>query len=323
MIPWIEKYRPNTIDNIYGSDIKKKLYEMKKNNFIPNIICIGPSGTGKTTSILTIANELINNKELLNQQVIELNASDERGIDIVRNKIKTFTNKKVYNPNFPYKIIILDEADSMTISAQQALRRIMEDEKKKTFFCFSCNNLASIIEPIQSRSYILKFKKLNEEDIFNKIKYISKLEKMNINDDLLKIISQNSDGDMRKGINYLQSLVYLDLNVLDEKKLYEILEIPYPEIINEIFNNIKQNNLEEILKILDTLIHQKFTNFDLTNSILKYVQKNDINPNIKIKLIDLIYKYKIRISEGLDNKIQMTSFISEIYKLLYKENCIY
>ena len=101
MIPWIEKYRPNTIENIYGSDIKKKLYEMKKNNFIPNIICIGPSGTGKTTSILTIANELINNKDLLNQQVIELNASDERGIDIVRNKIKTFTNKKVNNPNFP------------------------------------------------------------------------------------------------------------------------------------------------------------------------------------------------------------------------------
>ena len=317
MIPWIEKYRPNTIENIYGSDIKKKLYEMKKNNFIPNIICIGPSGTGKTTSILTIANELINNKNLLEQQVIELNASDERGIDIVRNKIKTFTNKKVNNPNFPYKIIILDEADSMTISAQQALRRIMEDEKKHTFFCFSCNNLASIIEPIQSRSYILRFKKLEEEDIFNKIKSISQIENLKISDNLLKIISQNSDGDMRKGINYLQSLMYLDLDNFDEKKLYEVLEIPYPKIINKIFENIKQNNLEEIFKIIDMLIYQKFTNFDLTNSVLKYIQKNDIEQKIKIKLIDLIYKYKIRISEGLDNKIQMTSFVSEIYKLLH------
>lgn len=317
MIPWIEKYRPNTIENIYGSDIKKKLYEMKKNNFIPNIICIGPSGTGKTTSILTIANELINNKDLLNQQVIELNASDERGIDIVRNKIKTFTNKKVNNPNFPYKIIILDEADSMTISAQQALRRIMEDEKKKTFFCFSCNNLASIIEPIQSRSYILRFKKLEEEDIFNKIKSISQIENLKISDNLLRIISQNSDGDMRKGINYLQSLMYLDLDNFDEKKLYEVLEIPYPKIINEIFDNIKQNNLDEIFKIIDMLIYQKFTNFDLTNSVLKYIQKNEIDQKIKIKLIDLIYKYKIRISEGLDNKIQMTSFVSEIYKLLH------
>ena len=164
-IPWIEKYRPEYLRDVVGNtDAVKRLEAIAVQGNVPNIILAGPPGTGKTTSVMCLARETLGDQ--FKNAVLELNASDARGIDVVRNKIKLFAQKKVNLPYGRHKIIILDEADSMTSAAQQALRRTMEIYSSTTRFALACNNSTKIIEPIQSRCAVLRYTRLSDAEIF-------------------------------------------------------------------------------------------------------------------------------------------------------------
>eukprot|EP01018_Ginkgo_biloba_P012608 Gb_10901 [translate_table: standard] len=174
-LPWVEKYRPAKVEDIVGNqDAVSRLQVIARDGNMPNLILAGPPGTGKTTSILALAHELLGSN--YKEGVIELNASDDRGIDVVRNKIKMFAQKKVTLPPGRHKIIILDEADSMTSGAQQALRRTMEIFSNSTRFALACNTSAKIIEPIQSRCAIVRFSKLSEQEILGRLMQVVEAE---------------------------------------------------------------------------------------------------------------------------------------------------
>ncbi|UZJ51337.1 hypothetical protein CBS101457_000657 [Exobasidium rhododendri] len=208
--PWVEKYRPKTIDEVAAQEntvnvLRKTL--MSTN--LPHMLFYGPPGTGKTSTILALARQLFG-PELMKTRVLELNASDERGISVVREKIKNFAKLAVSNANLdfpcpPYKIIILDEADSMTQDAQSALRRIMEQYSRITRFCLVCNYVTRIIEPVASRCSKFRFRMLDSASTKDRLEAIAKTEGILFDDGVLDTLIKTSDGDLRRAITYLQS----------------------------------------------------------------------------------------------------------------------
>ncbi|PWN40907.1 putative RFC2-DNA replication factor C, 41 kd subunit [Ceraceosorus guamensis] len=208
--PWVEKYRPKTIEDVTAQEhtvavLRKTL--MSSN--LPHMLFYGPPGTGKTSTILALARQLFG-PELMRSRVLELNASDERGITVVREKIKNFAKTAVSNANVdfpcpPYKIIILDEADSMTQDAQSALRRIMEQYSRITRFCLVCNYVTRIIEPLASRCSKFRFRMLDTSSTRERLEEIAKAERVSFEDGVLDTLIDTSDGDLRRAITYLQS----------------------------------------------------------------------------------------------------------------------
>ncbi|KAL8293086.1 hypothetical protein RQP46_000780 [Phenoliferia psychrophenolica] len=209
--PWVEKYRPKNLGEVSAQDhtvavLKKTLGSAN----LPHMLFYGPPGTGKTSTILALCKQLFG-PELYRSRVLELNASDERGISVVREKIKNFAKLTVttnHDPNYPappYKIIILDEADSMTQDAQSALRRIMENHSRITRFCLICNYVTRIIEPITSRCSKFRFKPLDVTSTSLRLKEICLKESIDCSEEALKALIKTSDGDLRRAITYLQS----------------------------------------------------------------------------------------------------------------------
>jgi replication factor C subunit 2/4 len=204
--PWIEKYRPEYLRDIVGNrEAVERLATIAQVGNLPNIILAGPPGIGKTTSIMCLAHEMLGDS--YKNAVLELNASDARGIDVVRNKIKWFAQQKVTLPPGKHKIVILDEADSMTGAAQQALRRTMEIFSSSTRFALACNNSTKIIEPIQSRCAVLRFTRLSDAEVLARLLQIIEYESIQYDSSGLEAIVFIAEGDMRNALNALQSTV--------------------------------------------------------------------------------------------------------------------
>ncbi len=196
-LPWIEKYRPSVMADVVGNeDTVSRLRVIARDGNMPNVIIAGPPGTGKTTSILCLARALL--ADQFKEGVLELNASDDRGIDVVRNKIKMFAQKKLTLPPGRHKIIILDEVDSMTTAAQQALRRTMELYSTTTRFALAANQSAKIIEPIQSRCAVLRYTKLSDQQVLQRLIEVCEGENVNRTDGGLEAILFTAEGDMRQ-----------------------------------------------------------------------------------------------------------------------------
>lgn len=213
-IPWVEKYRPKKLDDIIQQEeVIKVLKKTVETGDMTHLLFFGPSGTGKTSTILATAMQLYG-PDKISERVIELNASDDRGIGAVRNSIISFSKVAIgsSDPKYPcppFKIVILDEADAMTPEAQAALRKVMETMSKITRFCFVCNYITQIIEPISSRCMKFRFKPVSNVSIIKRLNLIAKKENINIGQDGIDKIAEISEGDVRRSIMTLQNLKYL------------------------------------------------------------------------------------------------------------------
>ena len=251
-LPWVEKYRPYTLKDVVGhEDITKRLNSYLVNRNIPNMLFSGPAGTGKTSSSIALARELFG--ESFEQNFLELNASDDRGIDVVRNTIKDFARTLAFDSGF--KIIFLDECDALTQDAQQALRRTMEKYTKTCRFILSCNYSSKIIEPIQSRCVIYRYRPLGAKDIEKQVKLIVEKEKLEIDDKAIDAINYVCQGDLRKAVNILQATSSFDKNVTEDA-VYNVSSRARPEQVKEMIILALSGKFLDARTKLDQLMYE-------------------------------------------------------------------
>jgi replication factor C subunit 2/4 len=250
-LPWVEKYRPVYLDDIVGNtETIERLKIIAKDGNMPHLIISGMPGIGKTTSILCLARQLLG--DAYKEAVLELNASDERGIDVVRNRIKAFAQKKVTLPEGRQKIVILDEADSMTSGAQQALRRTMEIYSNTTRFAFACNQSNKIIEPLQSRCAILRYSRLTDSQILKRLLEICKAEDVQYGDDGLAALIFCAEGDMRQAINNLQSTVS-GFSFVNGDNVFKVADSPHPIKVQLMLKCCNERKLDDAVDNLQEL----------------------------------------------------------------------
>ena len=319
-LPWVEKYRPNDLNSIISHvDILNTLKNLISNNKLPHLIFYGPPGTGKTTTILACAKKIYG--ENYKSIILELNGSDERGISVVREHIKEFSNtqimlSQIMNIKCTYKLVILDEADSMTIDAQFALRRVIENCSNNTRFCIICNYLTKIIPGIQSRCAVLKFSPIHFDDHYKYIHNIINLEKINITDDCINNIIKISEGDMRKSINILQSLFLINSNnMIITKDLYKMVGYLEPEKSIEMMNYLfEKKSLNEIyITILKFKEDNNLSINDIIKELSQFLLKNKNISTLKlIEIFDKLAQIEVYLTNNVNQEIQLCAIISSL-----------
>ncbi len=305
---WIEKYRPKTLKEIIGQkDIVNRLQSYVEAKNLPHLMFAGPAGTGKTTSAIALARELFG--ENWRGNFNELNASDERGIDVVRGKIKDFARTAPIG-GAGFKIIFLDEADALTSDAQAALRRTMEKYSKTCRFILSCNYSSKIIEPIQSRCAVFRFRPLRAEDVRNYLVHIAAMETISITDDALDALVHVSQGDMRKAVNSLQVAASLGENITVDL-IYHTTGTARPEEVKELLQTAisgdfiaARNRLDEIM------INYGLSGEDIIKQIHRTIFDLDIPDYEKVRLIDRTGETEFRMVEGSNERIQLESLLA-------------
>jgi replication factor C subunit 2/4 len=250
-LPWVEKYRPVYLDDVVGNtETIERLKIIAKDGNMPHLIISGMPGIGKTSSVLCLARQLLG--DAYKEAVLELNASDERGIDVVRNRIKGFAQKKVTLPEGRQKIVILDEADSMTSGAQQALRRTMEIYSNTTRFAFACNQSNKIIEPLQSRCAILRYSRLTDSQILKRLLQICEAEEVPYSDDGLAGLIFCAEGDMRQAINNLQS-TFSGFGFVSGDNVFKVADSPHPLKVQAMLKCCYDGKIDEAVDNLQEL----------------------------------------------------------------------
>ncbi len=313
--PWVEKYRPRILDDLVNQKgIVKRLKQFIKEKSMPHLIFAGPAGTGKTTSALAIVRELYGRKMLVNRTYLELNASDARGIDVIRTYIKDFA--KARPPiDISFKILILDEADNMTSPAQQALRRTMEKYTNNCRMILICNYSNKIIPPIQSRCVVFRFSSLNNDDIKKRVKYIAQQENITLTPDGLSALTDVSRGDCRRAINYLQSCGTISKKI-DQEIVFRVAgEIP-PEKIKEILQTALEGQLQLSIKLLYDLINDYgLSGQNIIKNIHREVYNLNIIEDLKIELSKILAEFEFRLSQGSTEEIQLQALLARIVSL--------
>lgn len=313
---WTEKYRPKKLDDIIGQDIIiKGLKSYVKSKNMTNLLFSGPPGVGKTAAAISLARELFG--DIWTYNFMELNSSDERGINIVREKIKNFARSSTIG-DAQYKIIFLDEADALTIEAQSALRRTMEKYTNICRFILSCNYSSKIIEPIHSRCVVYKFARLSDNAIIEKIYQIADVENLVVSPGAILAIKYVAQGDMRRTINTLQAAAMIDRNI-DADMVYKTAATAKPEDITDlILLSLEGNFLMAHAKLEFLLNDQGLAGEDLTGQIYKEIFNINIPDKLKVELIDHVGEIDFRLSEGADERVQLGTLISKF--ILYGIN---
>ncbi|RLG15926.1 replication factor C small subunit [Candidatus Pacearchaeota archaeon] len=304
---WTEKYRPSIFSEVVGQDnIVKRVESLTNSLNIPHLLFAGPAGTGKSTLALIIVKELF--KDNWRENYLELNASDERGINVIREKVKNFARTKSLG-NVSFKVIFLDEADALTPEAQQALRRTMENYSNTCRFILSCNYSSKIIDPIQSRCAIFRFKLLEKKDVERVIQRIAEKEELMINPEAIEIIYEGSEGDCRRCINILQSTASISPSIT-------------PELVSTIISNTKPKDIKVVLdyaisgdfqkareRLLDVMLKESISGQDVIKAIQKEIWNLPVEPEIKVKLTEKTGEAEFRIIEGSDPFIQLQALL--------------
>lgn len=304
---WVEKYRPKTLDEVVGQDVviqRLKGYVEKKN--IPHLLFAGPPGTGKTATAIALARDLFG--DVWRDNFIEMNASDERGIDVVRHKIKEFARTAPISA--PFKIIFLDEADALTADAQAALRRTMEMFSKTCRFILSCNYISRIIEPIQSRCVVFKFKPVPKEAMMKRLLEICEKEGLEIEEDALEALIYISAGDFRKAINALQGAAALGERITADL-IYQITATAKPEEIEKLIETAMKGNFLEAREFLDRLmVEYGMSGEDIVSQLYREILSSKLDETVKVFLIDKLGEIDFRLTEGAHERLQLSAFLA-------------
>jgi len=322
-VPWVEKYRPRTITDVAHQDeVVAVLKKALEGSDLPNLLFYGPPGTGKTSTILAAARDLFG--PIYRDRILELNASDERGIQVVRDKVKGFAQLTAgaKRPDGvacpPYKIIILDEADSMTKDAQSALRRTMEKSGKSTKFCLICNYVSRIIEPITSRCAKFRFKPLAEEILIQRIELIMEKENVMVSDAGKQAIILTSGGDLRKAITSLQSCARLKVDVeVGQEDVYEISGVIPERYIEGLLEVCQLNSYDRLQAHVDDMMCEGFSGHQLISQLHDHTVSNDcLNDRQKSTVCEKLAVAEHCLLEGADEYLQVMSVSTTIMKTL-------
>ncbi|XP_014091192.2 replication factor C subunit 4 [Bactrocera oleae] len=311
--PWVEKYRPKSVDDVVEqSEVVAVLRKCVEGADLPNMLLYGPPGTGKTSTILAAARQIFG--DIYRERILELNASDERGIAVVRTKIKNFAQLTASStrpdgrPCPPFKIIILDEADSMTHAAQAALRRTMEKESRSTRFCLVCNYVSRIIEPITSRCTKFRFKSLGDEQIIIRLRHICEIEGVNINENAYKSIVEISGGDMRRAITTLQSCYRLKgaSNTISTEDLLEMSGIIPENYLIEFLEVCRAGNYSKLEEFVRQIGYEAYSIGQMLEQFNEHVLRCPSLTNKQKALIcDKLGECSFRLQDGGSEYLQI------------------
>uniref|UniRef100_A0A1I7WJF8 Replication factor C subunit 2 n=1 Tax=Heterorhabditis bacteriophora TaxID=37862 RepID=A0A1I7WJF8_HETBA len=339
-IPWVEKYRPERLSDIVGNETTiRRLEAFAKNGNVPNVVISsltlfnvkfiylfyallrlylkqGPPGCGKTTSIWALAKEMLGSQ--IREACLELNASDDRGIDVVRNKIKNFAQIKVTLPPGRHKIIILDEADSMTEGAQQALRRTMELFSKTTRFALACNQSDKIIEPIQSRCAVIRYQKLTDAQMLFRLEEVCKKEnvtQISVSYDIqgLNALLFTSQGDMRQALNNLQCTVS-GYEIVTSENVLKVCDEPHPQLMLDMLNFCSKGKIRESAMIIHDLYRMGYSPEDILSNLFRVSKTATIPEYLKMVYIKEIGLCHMRVIEGLSSLVQLSGLVARLCK---------
>ncbi|KAL1934223.1 hypothetical protein VTP01DRAFT_6405 [Rhizomucor pusillus] len=311
-LPWIEKYRPKTLSELVShKDITATIETFINANRLPHLLFYGPAGTGKTSTILACARKLYGDN--YKSMILELNASDDRGIDVVREQIKNFASTRtIFSSGF--KMIILDEADSMTNQAQSALRRVIEKYTKNVRFCIICNYVSKIIPAIQSRCTRFRFAPLETEQVEGRLQKIVQMEGVNLTEDGKSALLRLSNGDMRRALNILQAC-HAAYDRVDETAVYNCTGHPHPQDIERIVNWMLSEEFTSAYSNIEKLKRESGIALqDIISEVYYYIQTIDFPADMRIFLLDNLADIEYRLGEGGNEKIQLGALIG-IFKL--------
>jgi replication factor C subunit 2/4 len=316
---WIEKYRPKSInDLVMDNNTLNKIKNIIEKREMPNIIITGAPGIGKTTTILCIARDLMG--KYYKHGILELNASDDRGIKIVNESINYFCKKKLevndedFGKYAKHKIIILDEADNMTKKAKQLINDLMGKYNNSTRFAFTCNDSSEIAESIQSKCIILRYSRLDAEQIKNRLIYICKNENVKYDDKGISCIANISQGDLRQAISKLQS-IHSGYGEITEETIYMLNDIPHPIVIQNIFSMCKDKKIKEAIILFNELKEKGYSNSDISVNMLQTLKHMDnLDESIRIKFMEEVNKTCLNISKGVGTTLQLTGCIAALCK---------
>ncbi|KAG5450149.1 Replication factor C (RF-C) subunit [Clonorchis sinensis] len=308
-LPWIEKYRPQSLDELIShSDISKTISRFLEQNRLPHLLFYGPPGTGKTSTILATAKTLYAPREL-NSMVLELNASDARGINVVREQVLSFASTKTLFAG-KFKLVILDEADSMTKDAQNALRRIVEKFTENTRFCLICNYLSKIIPAIQSRCTKFRFAPVSFQQMQPRLKEIATTEKVVLTDDGMKAIYRFTSGDMRKAINLMQSAA-MSAPKIDESSVYACVAYPSPAEIRSLTDSMLNEPIHSAFKnMLATKNLKGIALQDILTELHPLVMKINFPDSVRCDLIIALAELEHRMSVGASERLQLAALVA-------------
>ncbi|GLE00673.1 hypothetical protein PINS_up009461 [Pythium insidiosum] len=309
--PWVEKYRPSSLNDLIAhQEIISTLNRLIDAQKLPHLLFYGPPGTGKTSMIIAAARRLYGKN--YGSMVLELNASDDRGIDVVRNQIKEFAGtKKLFSSGV--KLIILDEADSMTNDAQFSLRRVIEKYTKNTRFCLICNYVSKIIPALQSRCTRFRFAPLHENQVKDRVQHIAQLERLNMTEDGFKAILRLGQGDMRRILNIMQatSMAY---DTVDETNVYMTTGNPLPKDIETIVGwLLNEGYASAVQKCAEMQKLKGYATTDILQDVYKFTLDLELPPGCRMYLYDELAKLEHRLANGSSEDLQLASLVSVFF----------
>ena len=306
---WIEKYRPQTLDDIHGQEaIVERLQSYIAQDDVPHLLFSGPAGIGKTTAATAIAREIYG-EDNWRGNFLELNASDQRGIDVVRDRIKGFARSSFGGD---FRIVFLDEADSLTDDAQSALRRTMEQFSDNTRFILSCNYSSKIIDPIQSRCAVFRFSPLSDEAVSGMVREIAAAEEIEVTDAGVDALVYAADGDMRRAINSLQAAATTG-DVVDEEAVYAITATARPEEIESMVTDALDGDFARARSTLDMLLTETgMAGGDVIDQLHRSVWEFDLSEREAVRLMERIGEADYRIAEGANEQVQLESLLAAL-----------